>query len=212
MSGFNNKPNIGQQLGDNITGGNVAGIFSTAPSARYSSGARTLLKVNGKLCGFAFGISWRINTQVTEINTVDDYMPYELAPQRLTVEGTMSALHIPGQSAGSELWQPDSINFLFNQYIQIEVRDSESDKLLFFTNKAMVVSRQETIQVDQLSNVQLAWRAIGYQDERPPELAEGYNKPTKKTEPAKGSRLQSEALDAVRRQGGGGGFNPGGLV
>lgn len=175
MSGFNNKPNIGQSLVDNAVGGNLAGIISTKPSARYASGARTILKINGKVCGFAFGISWRITTQATEINTIDDYMPYELAPQRLTVEGSMSALHIPGQSAGTELWQPDALNFLFNQYIQIEVRDSKTDQLLFFTNKAMITSRQEDIRVDQLSSVQLSWKAIGFQDERKPELATGYN-------------------------------------
>lgn len=171
MSGFNNKPNIGNQLANNVAS-NVSGVFSTKPSARYASGARTILKINGKITGFAFGVSWRINTQVTEINTIDDYFPYELAPQRVTVEGTLSALHIPGQSAGTELWQPDSLNFLFQQYITIEVRDT-NDQLMFYTAKAMITSRAEDIRVDALSNVQLSWRAIGFQDERKPELAQG---------------------------------------
>lgn len=172
MAGFdNNNPDVGRNLNSQISG-----IFSTKPTAKYASGARTVLKINGRLCGFAFGISWRITTQVTEINTIDDYMPYELAPQRLTVEGAMSALHIPGQSAGTELWQPDALNFLFGQYIQIEVRDSATDQLLFFTDKAMITSRLEDVRVDQLSSVQLTWRAIGFQDERRPEFAENYDK------------------------------------
>ena len=37
----------------------------------------------------------------------------------------------------------------------------------------MVVSRAEDIKVDNLASVQLTWRAIGFQDERKPELAEG---------------------------------------
>lgn len=198
MSGFNNRPSIGNQLANNI-GSNVAGIFSTKQSAKYASGARSILKINGKVVGFAFGISWRINTSVTDINTIDDYFPAELAPQRITVEGTLNALHIPGQSAGTELWQPDALNFLFQQYITIEVRDSSTDQLLFYTSKAMITSRSEDIRVDQLSSVNLSWRAIGFQDERKPELAQKINdekpkSPNKQPE----SRLQN-AVNKLRK-------------
>jgi hypothetical protein len=191
MSGFNNKPNAGSQLANNIAS-NISGVFSTKSSARYASGARTILKINGKVSGFAFGISWKITTQVTDINTIDDYFPHELAPQRVTVEGTLSALHIPGQSAGTELWQPDALNFLFQQYITIEVRDSATDQLLFYTSKAMVTSRQEDVRVDSLANVQLSWRAIGFQDERKPELAQGVQATAKTEKKQPQSRLQDQ--------------------
>lgn len=165
MSGFNNVPPSA------FIPNGVGSVLSVRPTAKYSSGARCLLKINSKLCGFAFGVSWRINTQVIEVNTIDDYLSYELAPQRVTVEGTISALHIPGTSPGTENWQPDVLNFLFQQYITIEVRDSATDQLLFFTNNAMITSRAEDIKVDQLSSVQLSWRAIGFRDERTPEIA-----------------------------------------
>lgn len=187
MAGFDNAPNSEQNLNSNISG-----IFSTRPTAKYVSGARCILKVNSKLSAFAFGISWRINTAVMELNTIDDYFPAELVPQRITVDGTISALHIPGNSVGTQLWQSDALHFLFQQYITIEVRDSSTDQLLFFTNKAMITSRYEEIKVDSLANVQLAWRAIGFQDERSPiaaELAE-------KADPAQ-SRNQSTPLDKV---------------
>lgn len=202
MSGFNNRPGAGQSLVDNIAS-NASGIFSTKSSARYASGARTTMKINGKITGFAFGISWRINTAVTEINTIDDYFPAELAPQRVTVEGTISALHIPGQSAGTELWQPDALNFLFQQYITIEVRDSATDQLLFYTSKAMITSRSEDIRVDSLANVTLQWKAIGFQDERKPELANGAQstaKPTSGASPdSPQSRLQQVAGDVANK-------------
>lgn len=169
MSGFNNTPPVGQQLADNLAS-NVSGIFSTRATAKYMSGARCILKVNGNIVGFAFGISWRINTSVTEINTIDDYTPYELAPQRVTVEGTISALHIPGQSAGTELWQADVLAFLSHKYITIEVRDVSTDSLLFSTAKAFITSRSQDIKVDQLSSVQLNFKAIGFRDERGPTL------------------------------------------
>lgn len=174
MAGFNNRPAIPQQLVDNAAQ-NISGIFSTKPTAKYASGARCILKVNGKICGFAFGISWRITTNHIEINTIDDYMPAELAPQRLTVEGTITALHIPGTSATTELWQGDVLSFLFNKYITLEVRDSVTDSLLFYSSKVVITSRSEDIRVDQLSNVNLSWKAIGFQDERKPELPSDLN-------------------------------------
>lgn len=175
-NGFNNRPPLGQSILDNAIGGNLSGIFSTRPVAKYASGARCVLKINGKLVGFAFGVTWRINTTYTEINTIDDVLPAELVPQRITVDGSLSALHVPGQSATTELWQSDVLSFLFHQYIRIEVRDSQTDQLLFFTDKAVVTSRQEDIRVDQLSNVTLNFRAIGWRDEKPPETPENFNR------------------------------------
>lgn len=192
-------PNTGFDNQSTITGnleGSLGGIVSTKPTAKYASGARTLLKINGKLVGFAFGVSWRIQTITQEINTIDDFMPYELAPQRLVVDGTISALHIPGTSAGTEGWQYDAINTLFQKYITIEVRDSATQQLLFFTERAMIVSRQEDIRVDQLASVSLAWKAIGYRDEREPKPIPNEEAPKKASDPKK-----TAPLDAVTKFG-----------
>jgi hypothetical protein len=176
MSGFNNRPPIGQQLLDNITS-NVSGIFSTRPTAQFASGARTILKINGKIVGFAFNVSWRINTTATELFTIDDYLPAEIVPQHVTVDGSLSALHVPGVSATTEFWQPDVLSFLFNKYISIEVRDSQTDTLLFYTGQAMIVSRQEDIRAEQLASVTLTFKAIGWRDERDPSTPSMVNSP-----------------------------------
>lgn len=202
MSGFNNRPGLGAGIADNVAQ-NISGIISTKATAKYASGARTILKINGKPCGFAFGISWRITTDVTEILTIDDYFPAELAPRRVRVEGTISALHIPGQGIGVQLWQPDSLNFLFQQYITIEARDL-NDQLLFYTSKAMITSRQEDVRVDQLANVQLSFQAIGFQDERTPELAQGVTTPDGEVSEQPESRLTTEAFSVTNPFTGGG--------
>jgi hypothetical protein len=145
-NGFNNTPNAAASVANNVAS-NVSGVFSTKPSAKYMSGARCALKINSSIVGFAFGISWDIRTSAREINTIDNNLPYELVPQRITVEGTISALHIPGIS---------------------EVRDSKTNQLLFATDRAMIIERTEDIKVDQLSSVTLRFRAIGFQDEKPP--------------------------------------------
>jgi len=169
-TGFDNQPNILTNAASNL-----AGVLSTRPNAKFMSGARCTLKINNQLVGFAFSISWTINTMVTEVNTIDDYLPYELAPQRITVEGTISALHIPGVSPGTLNWQPNVLSFLFAPYIAIEARDSATNQIIFATDKAMILTRSEEIRVDQLSNVTLRWRAIGFIDEAsPPQPATHY--------------------------------------
>jgi hypothetical protein len=176
-SGFDTTPGFIENTVNNLAS-NVAGIVSTRPNAKFMSGARCTLKINGQLVGFAFGISWNINTLVTEVNTIDDYLPYELAPQRVTVEGTISALHIPGTSANTLSWQPNVLSFLFQPYISIEARDSATNQIIFATDKATIVTRSEELRVDQLSNVTLRWRAIGYIDEQTPQPLNNYNQPS----------------------------------
>jgi hypothetical protein len=186
--GFNNRPGVAQSIVDNAISGNIGGIFSTKQTAKYATGPRTILRMNGNVVGFAFGVSWHISTDQTEINTIDDYLPYEYAPRRVTVDGTMSFLHIPGQSAGTKLWQADVLAFLFQKYISIEVRDSRTDQLLFATDKAVVTGRTEESRVEQLNNVTLTWKAIGFIDERPPALPTNYNQPS----PVKGNQTPLE--------------------
>lgn len=184
--GFNNRPE--DSIASNLVGGNFSGILSTKPTAKYASGARCILKINNKVVGFAFSVSWRINTINTEINTIDDYEPYELAPQRVSVEGTISALHIPGQGVTAELWQPDILSFLFHRYIRIEVRDSQNDALLFATDKAVIISRSEESRVDQLNSVTLNWKAIGFLDEKKAEAPPDYSK---EEEPVKNNSTEA---------------------
>ena len=176
-TGFDNTPGFAENLVNNLAG-NIAGIVSTRPNAKFMSGARCTLKVNGQIVGFAFNISWNINTSVTEIDTIDDYLPYELAPQRVTVEGTISALHIPGTSPGTLSWQANVLSFLFQPYVSIQAIDSATQQVIFATDKAVFTNRAEDIKVDSLSNVTLRWRAIGFIDEQSPQPLNNYNQPS----------------------------------
>lgn len=156
----------------------LTGIFSVAPVAKYLSGARCILRINGQIKGFAFGISWKITNNVTEIRTIDDYLPYELAPSTIRVEGTISGFRIPGQSPNIEGYQADILSFLHQRYVQIEVRDSQSDNLIFLTKNALITGRSENIRTNALSEMSLSFVAIGYQDEKVPKRPNNADKPT----------------------------------
>lgn len=151
-------------------------IASLRPSAKYMTGARTVLKINGNIVGFAMQVSWTINTEQTEIYTIDDYMPYEIVPRRVSVNGTLGMFMIPGRSPTAEIIQSDTLSFLFNKYITIEVRDSVTDNILFKTNKAVITSSNGDLRADQLGSMTLQWRAIGWINETSPQIPSSWNK------------------------------------
>lgn len=142
------------------------GIISGRQIAKYAGGARCVLKINDELVGFAFQVSWEINTDVKEIFTVDEYVPADMAPSLLTVKGSLGAFHIPGNGPGTKQWQATLKSFLVHKYIAIEVRDSQTDELLFYTNKAVITNRSQSMQIGSLSKMQLQFKAIGWLDEK----------------------------------------------
>jgi hypothetical protein len=162
IDGVDTPGAVAGNLADNFS------IVSLKPNAKYASGARTTLKINNQIIGFAFSVSWNIRTTVTEIRTIDSYFPHELAPKHIIVDGTMGMFHIPGRGLSSELIQADILNFLQQKYIAIEVRDSATDNLLFASNKVIVTGRAETLNSEQLGRINVSWQAIGWQDERSP--------------------------------------------
>lgn len=161
-----------------------SGLASIKPMAKYLSGARCVLRMNGKIIGFAFAISWQVVTDAMEINTIDDYLPYELAPSRITVTGTISGFRIPTSGPGSMLLQPDVLNFLHQRYVEIEVKDEQTDTLIFLTKKAMITSRSESIKSDSLAEMTLNFKAIGFADDRVPVIFDGIGDPVDPTNSA----------------------------
>jgi hypothetical protein len=166
----------GQGLLEKLAGNavsNIDGIFSLKPMAKYLSGARCIIKINGKIAFFAFAISWNIETSVTEINTIDDPLAYELAPSNIRVSGTISGFRVPGSGPTQQLIQGDVLSFVHSKYVEIEVRDSQTDNLIFLTRKAIITGRSENIRTDALAEMTLNWKAIGWADERTPKLPDG---------------------------------------
>jgi hypothetical protein len=158
---------IGKAVADAVSA-NFGSIFSLRPQAKYMTGARTVIKVNDRIVGFAFQVSWNINTEQTEIYTIDDPLPHEIAPKRISVSGTIGAFVIPGRSATAEIIQSDMRSFLVNKYITIEVRDSVTDEIIFKTANAAITNNQTSLTADQAGTMQLSWKAVGWFSEQLP--------------------------------------------
>jgi hypothetical protein len=141
--------------------------------ARYMTGARAIIKVNGKLFGFAFGVNYNISTPHEEIWTIDDWTPYELAPQRIMINGTLGMFHIPGKGPTKELVQANVLSFLMHKYITIEITDQMTGQKIFKTEHAVITNKSQMLNAGDISTIQLNWKAIGWIDELTPKLPDG---------------------------------------
>jgi len=148
----------------------IKAVNPFADTGKYLVGGRATLSVNGKIFGFAFSVGFNIKTEQTEILTIDDYLPYEFAPRRISIDGTIGMLHIPGRGPSKTLAQANELSFLFHKYVTIEIVDQKTFATIFKSDKCVITSRSQSIQEGQLSNIQLSWRAIGWRDEMIPQV------------------------------------------
>lgn len=152
-------------LADSLLKSAVGGISPLNNFGRYMTGSRAIIKVNDKLFGFAFSVTYNINTEHTENITIDDYVAYELMPTRITINGTMSMLHIPDHGPTKELVQANVLSYLMHRYITIEISDQTTGQVLFKTNKAVITNKNQTLTAGELSTITLTWKALGWVDE-----------------------------------------------
>lgn len=171
------KPSTGSSavdgLAENIVNSAVGSVSPLNDFGRYMSGSRAIIKVNDKLFGFAFGVNFNINTEANEVWTIDDWTPYELAPGRVTVSGTLGMFHVPGKGPARQLVQANVLSFLMHKYITIEISDQTTGQTIFKTNRAFITSKSQSLQAGELSTIQLSWKAIGWADEMVPTYPDG---------------------------------------
>ena len=154
-----------ENAADSLVNSALGAISPFNNFGRYFTGSRAVIKVNDKLFGFAFGVTFNIQTEAEEVNTIDDWTPYELAPSRIRVTGTLSMFHVPGKSPTRQLVQANALSFLFHRYITIDISDQTTGQKIFKTEKAIVTGRRQTIQSGEISTIILDWKAIGFIDD-----------------------------------------------
>lgn len=158
---------------DSIINSSVGAISPFNNFGRYLTGSRAIIKVNDKLFGFAFGVTFNVKTGAEEINTIDDWTPYELAPSRIEVNGTLSMFHVPGKSPTRQLVQANILSFLFHRYITIDISDQTTGQSIFTTKKAVITGRRQSVNAGEMSTITLEWKSIGFADDIQPFWPEG---------------------------------------
>jgi len=157
-------------LGKELVNSAFGAISPLNKYAKYMTGSRVILKCNDQLLGFAFAVKYNISTSNTEIQTIDSWVPWELAPQTVNVSGTMSLFHVPGKSVDQQLLQANLFSFMMHKYITIEISDRTTGNVIFKTTKAVITGKSQTLMAGELSTVELSWKAIGWSDELIPKF------------------------------------------
>jgi len=139
-------------------------IYSLKNQGLYMGGARTIIRINGKIATFANTVSWTIDTTFKPIYVIDSVLPTEIAPMLISVKGQIGGFVVPGMGLSGLHLQPNASTFLLNKYITIEVRDIVTDLVLLRVNKAVIVSRAEQHVAQQISQTMFNWEAIGWQE------------------------------------------------
>jgi hypothetical protein len=160
-------------LTESLIDSTVGGLSPLNNFGRYMTGSRAIIKVNDKLFGFAFAVSFNINTEHEENRTIDSYIAHELMPTRITVNGTMSMFHIPSRGPSQEMVQANVLSYLMHKYITIEISDQTTGQTIFKTNKAVITNRAQTLQAGEITTIQLTWKALGWSDELIPFYPQG---------------------------------------
>ena len=134
------------------------------------SGAKAILKINQKLLVFAQDCSYSINTDVSEIETIDESVAEELAPSRIRVEVTCTKFRIPGETAQALKAQPGVLNNLIGQYSTIEICDRSviSNGTILYVPRAKMVSCTGGAGSRRLSTETWTFRGLGWWNETEP--------------------------------------------
>lgn len=170
---FISSANAKELIGNSLN--NAAAVSPLNDFGRYMTGSRAIIKISDKLFGFAFRVSFSIETEQMEIWTIDDYTPYELAPNRVKVSGTLSMFHIPSKGPTEQFVQANVLGHLFHKYITIRIEDQLTGNKIFETNRAQITSRNQTLTAGEISTIELSWKAVGWRDQITPFYPGGHD-------------------------------------
>jgi hypothetical protein len=142
--------------------------ISINKGTKFLDGGRAVIKVNNRIFGFFFSVSWNIQLEQLPIYTIDDYMPYELAPKRVRITGSLGSYVVPGESPQHHKFASDMMTYLFDRYISIRIEDSNTRSVIFETDQAIITRCGGEIQTGKPATLALEWEAISWRDDYDP--------------------------------------------
>ena len=115
----------------------------------FGTGARAKLLVNGKTIGAALQVSYSVSANITEVRTIDQFLPWELVPGQMSIKASLRRIVNPNRTLGGDALYTTMQAYLHQPYASIEIRDRLGN--LQFYAKGMFTDMQCDIQSGQLS-------------------------------------------------------------
>lgn len=116
---------------------------------QYSTGARARIKVNGNIIGAALDMSYSVSANITEVRTIDQFLPWELVPGQLTIKASLRRIVHPDRTLGGDALFSTIQAYLHQPYASLEVRDALGN--VQFYAKGMFTDIQSNIQAGQIT-------------------------------------------------------------
>lgn len=115
----------------------------------FSTGARAKLLINGKTIGAALQASYSVSASVTEVRTIDQFLPWEIVPGQVTIKANLRRIVNPNRTLGGDALFTTMQAYLHQPYASLEIRDRLGN--LQFYAKGMFTDLQCDIQAGQLT-------------------------------------------------------------
>jgi hypothetical protein len=148
----------------------AAALLSLGNQPKIVSGARAVVKINGKVSALCTNVSCDISMNWQEIRGVDELVPNDLSPTEYTVKGSMTLYRVPNRSPIASYLTPDMFRSLIWPYSTIEIKDKRTDEVLLLVKRCAITSRTEQFNPRQLTTTVLTFVGIGMRDEEAPQL------------------------------------------
>jgi hypothetical protein len=132
------------------------------------AGYRTILKINNSVVGAGFVVDYNIETSEVTISGIDNVVPSELAPDKITVTMNIRVYRTANNDPVAGLIAPlgDNANqldaFTKSPYISVEIRDKVTDKTIIFLPRAWVFRRSGTVDAENLLIETWSIKSIGF--------------------------------------------------
>lgn len=124
-------------------------------------GAEVKCYVSGKLYAEVQGIQYTIDYGETEIYGIDSQFPQEIAPGRISVQGSVSGLVIKNLGGLQAYDLRTKISeVLHGPYTSLRLKDRHSDKDLFWLPQMKVINEQVSIQAKGVVKVSFQFKGI----------------------------------------------------
>lgn len=99
------------------------------------TGARTIINVNNSLFPLVTDLTIELNMEHVEIQAIDTLSSEEIAPNRVSVRVTMTAIRTPENSYVQRGIMPSVGQIMTANYITLEVKDRVLDSTIFYAPK-----------------------------------------------------------------------------
>lgn len=131
------------------------------------TGAGVVLKINGKVVGFATGISFTRSQGLKVVREVDNPFAVEIMPTVFEVSGSLSGVRLrgtgglDGAKGGIDVMDLSTVqNFFYQKYVTIEVVDRVSSVVLYTFKSVLFDQDSWSITTKNIITFNANFRAI----------------------------------------------------